>query len=404
MSPVILLCALAAGPAAAEETPADPDLSTRGLRRAGPFHVQPLFVIKDVGYDDNVRFDAQEAEGDTTATAGAGIHALVLAGDRGGLRLFQEVDYVAFGRETDLNHWNSATRARGVLVTKRFLLSLEDRFDSTRERPNTEVDLRLRRRNNAATLEARSARKGRLGMRALLRQERIDYASDEPGNDPIVDRLNRDQGTALIAGELRLLPKTTFVVEGTLDRYTFDDKSEGRDTRGRSVLAGFRFDPSASVQGEFKLGVMSLTADDRTRSDYHGTIGEGRLSRRLGRAARLKARFERGVEFSILSDNLYFVSTEWTAAWEQYFSRRLSAELSYGRGLNHYPEEVFRDGADPFQGIRDDRLTTWQASVRYRVNERLSMVASAHHLRRDSTDDVHDRDRNLYTVGSTYAF
>jgi hypothetical protein len=399
-----MLCAAAAAGARADETPVDPDLSTRGLRRAGPFHVRPLVLVRDVGYDDNIRFDAQEPEGDTTATAGAGLQALLLTGDRGGLRLYQEFDYVAFGRNPDLNHWNNSTRARGLLVLRRFLVSLEDRFESTRERPNTEVDHRLRRRNNAATLSARTLNRGRLGIRAFVRHESLDFASAEEGTEDLVRRLNRDEESLVIAGELRLLPKTTFILEGVLERVEFEEAAEGRNTRARSVLSGFRFDPSASVQGEFKLGVIALEAPDRPQSDFRGTIGEGHLTRRLGRAARAKAGFERALEFSILADNLYFVRTAWSLAYEQFFSRRLSAEIAYGRGRNRYPEEVTRAGTEPFEGLRADRLTTHEMSVRYRINEQLSMVVSAYRLRRDSNDDFHDRERNFYTFGSTYGF
>src|SRR5574341_439499 len=93
-----------AAQSAGDGPPLDPDLSTEKMVRAGPFHIRPFVLLKDIGYDDNVRFEAQAREGDATATAGGGLDALLLAEDRGGLRLFQEVDYVAFQTQTDLNH------------------------------------------------------------------------------------------------------------------------------------------------------------------------------------------------------------------------------------------------------------------------------------------------------------
>ena len=127
------MSARAAQPAA-DAAPIDPDLSTEKMVRAGPFHVRPFLILKDIGYDDNVRFEAQTREGDATATAGGGLDALILAGDRGGLRLSQEVDYVAFQTQTELNHWNGSARARGILLLKGLQLSLEDQFRSERER------------------------------------------------------------------------------------------------------------------------------------------------------------------------------------------------------------------------------------------------------------------------------
>src|SRR2546428_1969475 len=197
----------------AGDEPPDPDLSTEGMRRVGPLHARPMLILKDVGYDDNIRFEAHNREGDSTATGGVGFDSVLLAGDRGGLHLFQELDYVAFKKNTGLNHWNGTARARGIMLVKRSVLSLEDRFASDRERPNTEIDQRLRRRNNAVTAAFRTLWSGRFGLKAHLRDERIDYASDAPSLSDVGQLLNRDETTLSVIGEMRLLPQTTFTLE-----------------------------------------------------------------------------------------------------------------------------------------------------------------------------------------------
>ncbi len=133
-------------------------------------------------------------------------------------------------------------------------------------------------------------------------------------------------------------------------------------------------------------------------------MGDGHLWTRLGRAARLKVGFGRNVEFSILGGNLFYVGSQWTAAYEQFFSRRTSGELLYGRGLNHYPEQVPITATPSILAVRDDRMSTWQATVRYRANPQMTIAASAYHVARDSTDDFYDRTRNFYTFGTTYSF
>lgn len=384
--------------------PVDPDLSTERMVRTGPFHIRPFLLVKDIGYDDNVRFEAQEREGDATATAGGGLDALILAGDRGGVRLFQEFDYVAFQTQTTLNHWNGSARARGILLLKRLQLSLEEHLRSERERPSAEIDQRVRRENNALTAALKTLGRGRLGLEVYARGERIDYATEDQALEQAVDRLNRDEATLSVVGQMRFLPKTTFLLEGRVSRSAFDDRSARRDARKRAVLPGVRFLPSASIQGELRGGPLVLEARDRPGSDYRGLVGEGSLSTRLGRAARLKGTFARDVQFSTLTDNLYYVGTSWSGAFEQYFSRRLSGEVSYGRSLNHYPVEVTRTGVVPFQGIRDDHFSEYRATVRYRPNPAMTMEASAYRLDRDSTDDFYDRSRNFFAIGSTFSF
>lgn len=404
----LLICAallgLAGVPAGGGEAPLDPDLDPQGLRRAGPFLLRPFVALKDAGYDDNIRYEAQEPEGDTTATAGAGLDGLLLFGHRGGLRFSQALDYVAFGENTDLNHWDGRARARALLRAGRTLVSFEDHFSSVRERPNSEVDLRLRRETHTATVGLKSLQKGRLGARASLRARRIDYAAGEESGEDAVRRLTRDESALVVTGELRARPKTTLLLEGALERVRFDDPGEGRDTRARSVLTGVRFDPSAGVQGELKVGVTSLDAPDRPGSDYRGVVGSGNLRVRLGSATRARVGLAREVEFSTLTENLYYVARLWSLGLEQFFTRRLSGEIGYGRGRNHYPEEVTRAGAPGFQGIRDDRLTHWNAGLRYRLVDRLTLVAAAHRQERDSTDDFNDRQRRFYTFGTTLEF
>ena len=398
------MCSLAVAAGAPAAPPVDPDLSTEGMRRAGPFMLRPFVVMKDVGYDDNIRFEAQTQEGDVTATAGAGIDALLRAGERGAFRFFSEADYVAFQQNTDLNHWNAMARARGILLLDRMALSLEDNYVSLEERPSSEIDERIRRNNNALTAGLRTFSKGRLGFKSYLREEKIEYFPPDPSLNDVGDQLNRLETTLSVVGELRLLPKTTFTLEGAVQRATFDNEAVLRDTRKRAILPGFRFDKSAAVQGDLRAGPLVLTALDRVDSDWRGMVGDGHLTARAGRSARLKGIFSRNVEFSILGDNLYYVGTLWSAAYEQFFSRRLSGEILYGRGLNHYPKEV-PGGEDPTTLlIRDDRMITYEASVYYRANPDMTLVLSAYHVTRDSTDDFYDRTRNFYTFGTTYAF
>ncbi len=382
----------------------DPDLSTEGTRRAGPFHLKPVLFLKDVGYDDNIRFDARDSQGDTTGTAGAGLQAQLLTGDRGGLVLSQELDYVAFSSNTDLNHWNGFSRARGILLLKSLEVSLEDKYSNVRERPNTEIDQRLRSQNNALTAAIRTRSTSRLGMRAYLRQEKINYSSDDTGLSFDASLLDRDQTTLSVASEMRLLPKTTFLLEGVVERIEFSDTDRRGSHRAVSILPGVRFDPSATLQGEIKVGVKSFNAFDLQEGDRRLTVGEAHLATRLGHSTRLKLEFARDLVFSVVAGNLYFIGTEGSAAVEQFFSRRVSGEVLYGRGSNNYPVAITATLTDPFTGIRDDRITRYQASLRYRVNEKVSIVATGARLVRDSTDDLFDRTRNLYAFGSTYSF
>jgi hypothetical protein len=388
----------------AEEPPVDRDLYTRDLKRAGPFLIRPLFILRDVGYDDNVRFDTVNPEGSTTATLGMGLHSLLLTGDRGGLRMYQEIDYTAFGSEHEQNHWDLLSRARGIFLFKKALLSLENDFSYTRQRPNTEIDQRVRLRENIVETVARSLTEGFLGGRGFLKYRKLDYGSDEFDFAIGQERLNRTEKSVGAAAEFRMLPKTTFFVEGILTDIDFDDNSEGRDSDVDTILVGVEFDPSASIQGKLMIGESELVAPARPESNTRQPVGEAELSMRLGSRSRGRGTFERNLVFSIFQENLYYIGTYWTAAYEYFFSRRISGELMYGEGTNEYPLEVTRGGIDPFQGLRTDEITRYQVAVRYRFNRLESFEVKWFRLERDSSDDFWDRSRNYYTFGYTHAF
>ncbi len=400
---LIVVLGLIAGNGFCQEVEVDPELATKGSRKVGPFYLRGFLVIQDVGYDDNV-FLAGEGEGDTTATMGPRVEALVRFGDRGGLRIFQQFDYVAFGNNTELNHWNRDSRAKGIFLLKRVRWSLENSYLSREERPNPEIDDRVRRNDHALTGEVRTVKLGRAEIDLLLRHQKIAYDPDDLASERIALRLNRDADTVALTGAFQLLPKTAFTLTGEWIEDDFVHDLEGRDTTSRSILAGARMDPSASLQGYFQVGVISLDARSRPESDYRGWVGEGKLTTLLGRRGRVKLTGLRGLEFSTLVENLYFVNTVLTLAYEYSLTRKGSAELLYGWGRNRYPNEVTRLGENPFHGFREDHLNRYQITYRYRANEQYVFELKGQRSIRDSTDDYLDRTRNFYTVGLTYRF
>jgi hypothetical protein len=205
-------------------------------------------------------------------------------------------------------------------------------------------------------------------------------------------------------GEMRIRPRTTALLEMMVEDVVFDDQTEGRDSRAWSILPGFRIDSHSALRGEIKVGMIDLHAPERPESDHRGTIGGGWLVWRLAPALRARGTFARDLQFSTTSENLYYVWSSWSLALEQSLSRRLSAELLYGRGLSHYPLPVNLTVADPDGVIRDDHMERYEFAIRYRLHGDGRLEARVGRQVRDSTIDSLDRERNVYTVGTTVAF
>lgn len=391
-------------PCMAGDRPVDPDLAIENLHELGPIHFDTFFGLRELGYDDNIRLDSRNREGDITATLTPGLRAVILMGDRGGFHLRQKVDYVAFQQNSDLNHWNSSTRVKGIVYLKDFLVSLEDGYTSERERPNFEIDQRIREKRNEVLGKFQTNWTRRLGGRLTVGNTKIQYSSDDERTREVPLRLNRSEDSFGLLTEYQILPRTTVTIEGIWERADFDDDSEGRDTDSYSFLSGFRFDPSAFFEGILRIGVLSLDAPDRPGSDFDGTVGDANLTTKLGRRSRVRATFERSLGFSTLKSNLYFLSRYWSVGYEHFLSSRIRVEAVYRQGRNRYPEEVIRLGSNPFRGIRIDRLSTMELGARYRAGDQFSFQWKVFRQERDSNDSFLDETRYFYSFGTIYHF
>jgi len=401
------------GSARADEVPVDPDLSTEGTRRAGPLHFRPYLLLRQLGYDDNIQYTTVKPVGDTVMTLAPGIAALLRTGRRGGVFMSQEFAYTAFANHSELNHWDSQTRLKGMFLTRQMSLSLEDSYSSIRARPNLEIDQRIRQKVHSITAALNTLWTGRVGLETYVRRENFRY--EQEGDDTcgpggtgttcsslIRAKLNRHENRFSALGTVRILPKTRLTIEGRIERTDFEVANELRNTRAIAVLPGLRFDPAAAIQGSFYLGVLSLVAPNQPRADWQGLIGKGTLGLRTGNFGRITGTYGRDLEFSAELNNLYFISTHWTADYDYFFSRRMSAGVLYGNGLHDYPNEVrFFDGT---AGIRQDDFTTYQLSIGYRAGKEMSVTAQVSRLMRDSTEDYWDLTNTRYWIGTGYFF
>ncbi|MGD8375198.1 MAG: outer membrane beta-barrel protein [Acidobacteriota bacterium] len=403
----LIAAMLAAGvsvlPANAADPPLHPDLDTGDLRRAGPFYYRPYLLLKALGYDDNVFFDGAEPVADVTAALAPGIDLLLRTGPRGGLRVNQEFDYVAFAEYSGENHWNSHTEVRGIYVPKYFRLVLDGQYHTVRERPNLEINERIRQDTTLLQAMIGSPADRRLGIEMQLGRETFRY-TEGAYYEITRRRLSRDQDTLSLTGTVRLLPKTYLVVTGSLLNADYVYPEERRDSRFDSAVVGLRFAPTARIQGHFEVGPARFHALDRENDDYRSYVGEVELSGRIGRANRLSAWFRRGIDASALEDNLFFLSRRGSLGYERFFTPRVSLALEVGDGANRYPNRTLLREPEPRVGTRVDRIREYEGMVYYRFRDGLTLNVGVTHLEVDSTDDALDRRQNLVAVGTTALF
>ncbi len=368
---LIWLAALAARPAplfADGAADLDPDLKLDRSRRLGRFYVQQYFRIKQAGYDDNVFLQNDRREGAFTATLGPGLKAVLMAGRRAAVMVADELDYAYFANTSELNHFNNALRAKLDLFLDRFLLYADTWYESSRERLNAEVDFRVRH----SVIGQAAGVKGRFGNRitAGLQMGRQDFSfgsaasSDElavGGTDRLAQlealrALARVELEASAFVAYRVLRKTSVGIERSEGRAEFKDPDSQRDARSRKTYFTMNFSPTAFLTGGVRLGRLRLEPEERQDAGFDGTVGEASLGCRISSRGHARLRYGRNVVFSIQSDNLYFITEGWRAAYAHALSDRWSVELEHGQDRVDYPTPTTLPSG-PGTGVRSDRIT-----------------------------------------------
>ncbi|MBI4169052.1 MAG: outer membrane beta-barrel protein [Acidobacteria bacterium] len=401
-----LACSAGAGPAdlaAADIGRRDPDMKTERARRLGPFHVQPYFLVRQMGYDDNVLLAGGEGDGAFTATLGPGARAILKLGGRAALLLAEELDFVYIADHPELNHLNNGLRAKADYLLGPFVLYADSRRNSSRERLNAEVDFRVRTVSVGHAVGFRGDLSSRLsaGMQVARQDLRFGTGADPEevlagGADRqaqllALRELSRTESGVTASVGYRVLPKTTVALEGWIGRADFDDPASGRDTRDRRLSLQITMAPSAALTGSVKVGRLRLKALQRDDPGFTGFVGEGSLRFRLSGRSSARVRYGRSVAFSTFGENLYFVATGWRLTYAHHLSRRWSFELEHGRDTNDYPLPLLQG---PAVRLRRDDVTIDAASGLLWVKEGTRLGLRVEHWSRDSTilsDEVRRR-------------
>ena len=374
--------------------------------KAGPFHVAPFLIIKDLGYDDNVRLGAEERSGDYTVTFGPGVRAVMPLGRAAALALYDEVDFVMFASQTDLNHFNNTARAKLHAYTNDLTWYADGGQRYYRERPNDEIDYRVRVTDTSGKLGVsyRPERRGRIDLYLGRLDHHYDSGVPEvpEGVDPnqaeeisenIATNLERIETAAGMEGRLKIRPRTSLLMDVVSGRIDFDRAVPTRDSKTFKTMAGLDFDPSGALRGFLKVGHRHLSPDEDTLDGYSGWIADCAVSARIAGRGDLRATYRRDTYFSTLGSNLFYLEDRGGLAYEHYINSRLSLEAGRQQAELDYPEPLF----NPDTGLTEDRLDeifNTTLTARYRMGPSLRIGLTVGHWERDSNFDGEDNDRN----------
>jgi len=367
--------------------------------RFGPLRVQPLIIIRDAGWDSNIYYHPQ-AVSDFWLTAGPGAYAYLMFKKRVIVRVFESPQYVYFFKTERERTWNNYFNGDVSLSFNRILLTVGGAWNNARERWNTEIDIRPRRiekRGNVSLLYQRSYR---VSFEVTASWADYLYESLEYNSVNIGERLSHLAN--LFSGKLyyRLNPRIQFFLEGEFARYDFRSELSPGDARSRAVYSGFEFSPAGRIRGRLRLGYKNFDTLEEGRPDYRGLVGDTSISWVLMRPLILRASYQRDVNFSVWSQNPFYVGSGWSAGASVYmFRRRIRLDYNYSRLRNDYPL-----GEAPGSEPRQDFYTLNSVALYIRIKKTVGFGISGGLWTREINVFDWDARRKFLGANLTYEF
>ena len=400
----------------------DPDFSFEDTVKLGPFHAAPFLVVKDLGYDDNLRLTPEgRTTGDYSVTIGPGVRAVVPFGHRVALSSWNELDYVAYANETDLNTVNGEFRGKLHFYLRDVIVFADGKYRSYRERPDDEIDFRMRHitGNARAGITWRPTERGRVDIyRENIREnykssaepivpEEFDGDLAMEAGEQRAESLDREEDYLWVDTRLKIRPRTSLLLDFQKGSMDYDEDDTNRDSSVVSSTTGFEFDPSGPLRGYIRGGIKHIEPDESRLEGYSGPIGRAQLHWRALDRALVKLLYKRDAVVSVLGENLYYLTDSVGLGYEHFFTRRISVELARNIADNSYPSELSDlssctgtgSGIVCDEKLREDRITTDTFTVRYAMRPGVKIGLAFRHWDRASNFDLEDVTRNtIYTT------
>ncbi len=390
----------------AEEDSSPIDEAIEGLSNWGPLYWKPRIKLKDAGYDSNLFITDQEQVGSFTATLTPGIDLFVPIGNRNMLWVTEDLDIVFYEKDPPGIYLNNDGALGYDLHLKRIHLALGDRFTTRLQRPNDEIDARVRRENNLLSGELLLQISPRVKAGLTHESDKISYDDAsvvEPGAPDdialVLDRTERKNGLLM---RYAALPRTTFLARVRHTDYDFKDPASTRESSELRYLVGAEFDPTGLINGELEVGYSSFTADLAPEQDFAGFVGRARVTWKMKSWLHFRVIAVRDRLFSTYATNLFYLRR----SLEGRVSLRAGGagwlDLGYGVDGNDYPVEDVNIGTeeDPILASRKDRFKNPIVGFRYIPREGMVLGLEARYRSR-SSNYTFDYDRLFVAVSIT---
>jgi hypothetical protein len=370
----------------------------------GPFKIQPTLVIANAGIDSNIFYSPSEPIKDYTVTAGPAATIYLPIHRRFVLSAYGSPQYVWYSKTEQERTWNYYLNGAAQLSLKNVFFSLEGTYSDARERWNTEIDIRPRRKEEGLGGSMLVNLAHRTSFSLAYRTVKYDYASVVYGDSfDVRERLNRRERYGNVSLYYQATTQRRFFLDFEYGEYRFDFASQAAigDARSGAAYAGLELSRlGRRVRGRIRVGYKKFDVRSADGPDHAGIVGDSQLSIRVAKPFVIRGSYVRDVRFSLWYENPYYIESRPGAGVSVYPFRFLRLDYDYSRGRNSYP---LIGGGGPEEKRRDDfEIHSGGVYVRIRKTVALGFIASW--WERDSNLDAEDDKRTFFGVNLTYDF
>jgi hypothetical protein len=377
---LVVLVSIGLAPAGAQAQ-SSRDQADEAQIHLGPLGLTPRFAIRNLGVDTNVFNSAERPTKDFTMSLGPGVDTWLHIG-RSLLSTQTLVEWTYFQKSAGQRSFNTSQTGRLEFDLTSVTPFVAGGVVNTRQRPNLEIDQRVRQNRVNAALGTRVELGGRSRIDVDMRREQIDFGDDQPGDALVRTALNREVTEGGIAFRMDVTPLTTFVVRTGVAYDTFEF-SRMRDSDSVTVLPGLEMKPSALISGKAAVGYRKFNAKSTIVPDFSGIVAAVDVGYVIREATRFGVRVDRNLDYSLQVDSPYFVVTTTNVDVKQALGYSWDIVGRAGRAALAYQGLLADGGGEPVTRQRD-RLTTYGVGVGRRLGEHIRVGFDVDHNQRHS--------------------
>jgi len=374
--------------------------------RLGPFKLQPMLLLTNAGYDDNVYYYSRgNPVKDYTLTAGPAANIYLGVKKKILLSFYGSPQYVYFYETKRERTWNYYGRAEVNFIFNRFLLTAGASYSDARQRWNTEIDIRPRQRERSLRAELLWQMRRKLSLSLSAKQSRYEYENLEYELFRVAEALNRTENYANATVYLQVTGRARFFADLEYGLFEFANPASRRDSESRALYGGFEFSPTGRIRGRIHVGYKYFNSKAAERQDYEGWVGDTNLQLRLLRRLWVRATLRRDVRFSLWYDNTFYLENIWSGGASFYLHRKIRLDYDYSDGRNRYPSQsVPSHPLTLFPVKRLDHYIIHSVAIYYRLGKDVGLGLVFSRWERDSNLDWEDDRRNFVGLNLTYSF